>query len=588
MSIDLGMPQPAAEPLAPRRKSRQIMVGKGKHAVPVGGGAPVSVQSMCTTVTADVNATLQQIAELTASGCQIVRVAVPSQDDADALPEIARKSQIPVIADIHFQPKYVFAAIDAGCGAVRVNPGNIKAFDDKVAEIARAASAAEIPIRIGVNAGSLDKRLLAKHGRATAAALVESALWECSLFEEHGFTDIKISVKHHDPVVMIAAYRQLAQACDYPLHLGVTEAGPAFQGTVKSATAFGALLAEGIGDTIRVSLSAPPVEEVKVGNAILESLGLRDRGLEIVSCPSCGRAQVDVYTLADQVTAGLEGLEVPLRVAVMGCVVNGPGEAREADLGVASGNGKGQIFVKGEVIKTVPESQIVETLIEEAMKLAEAMPGDQPPGHARRSPSPDRRLARRRDRGYAQASRATASTTVARRRSRSGASWPNSGFIEAHAVATDWTSASSSAGVYRPGSSAGLLGLRQLIQPGLVGGDHGPQRRPPRALEPVPDRTAAGRRVVLEVVEQAPGIAGQVGRVERHLLQEPGHVGREGRLEELVLVAEVGVDHRLVAARRGGDAVDPGAGDAEGRELIGRGGQQPPPGPVRVTRHRPG
>jgi len=379
MTIDLGMPQPPAEPLAPRRKSRQIMVGKGKHTVPVGGGAPVSVQSMTTTVTADVNATLQQIAELTASGCQIVRVAVPSQDDADALPAIARKSQIPVIADIHFQPKYVFAAIDAGCGAVRVNPGNIKAFDDNVAEIARAASAAGIPIRIGVNAGSLDKRLLAKYGRATAAALVESALWECSLCEEHGFTDIKISVKHHDPVVMIAAYRQLAQSCDYPLHLGVTEAGPAFQGTVKSAAAFGALLAEGIGDTIRVSLSAPPVEEVKVGIAILESLGLRDRGLEIVSCPSCGRAQVDVYTLADQVTAGLEGMEVPLRVAVMGCVVNGPGEAREADLGVASGNGKGQIFVKGQVIKTVPESQIVETLIEEAMKLAESIEGAVPP-----------------------------------------------------------------------------------------------------------------------------------------------------------------------------------------------------------------
>ena len=252
-----------------------------------------------------------------------------------------------------------------------MNPGNIKAFDDKVAEIARAASGAGVPIRIGVNAGSLDKRLLTKYGRATAEALVESALWECSLFEEHGFTDIKISVKHHDPVVMINAYRQLAAACDYPLHLGVTEAGPAFQGTVKSAVAFGALLAEGIGDTIRVSLSAPPVEEVKVGIAILESLGLRERGLEIVSCPSCGRAQVDVYTLADQVTAGLEGLEVPLRVAVMGCVVNGPGEAREADLGVASGNGKGQIFVRGEVIKTVPESQIVETLIEEAMKLAE-------------------------------------------------------------------------------------------------------------------------------------------------------------------------------------------------------------------------
>jgi (E)-4-hydroxy-3-methylbut-2-enyl-diphosphate synthase len=341
--------------------------------VPVGGGAPVSVQSMTTTVTADVDATLQQIAALTAAGCQIVRVAVPSADDASALPVIARKSQIPVIADIHFQPRYVFAAIEAGCAAVRVNPGNIKAFDDKVGEIARAAKDAGIPIRIGVNAGSLDPRLLAKHGRATPEALVESALWECSLFEEHGFSDIKISVKHHDPVVMIEAYRQLAARCDYPLHLGVTEAGPAFQGTIKSAAAFGALLAEGIGDTIRVSLSAPPVEEVKVGVAILEALGLRDRGLEIVSCPSCGRAQVDVYTLADQVTAGLEGLEVPLRVAVMGCVVNGPGEAREADLGVASGNGKGQIFVKGQVIKTVPESQIVETLIEEAMRLAEEM-----------------------------------------------------------------------------------------------------------------------------------------------------------------------------------------------------------------------
>ena len=202
-----------------------------------------------------------------------------------------------------------------------------------------------------------------------AEALVESALWECSLFEEHDFRDIKISVKHNDPVVMIRAYRQLAEKCDYPLHLGVTEAGPAFQGTVKSAVAFGALLAEGIGDTIRVSLSAPPVEEVKVGIAILESLGMRQRGLEIVSCPSCGRAQVDVYTLAEKVQAGLEGMTVPLRVAVMGCVVNGPGEAREADLGVASGNGKGQIFVKGQVIKTVPESQIVETLVEEAERL---------------------------------------------------------------------------------------------------------------------------------------------------------------------------------------------------------------------------
>lgn len=368
-AISLGIPSLPLKPLAKRRYSRQIMVGN----VPVGGDAPVSVQSMTTTVTSDINATLQQIAELTASGCQIVRVAVPSQDDADALPIIAKKSQIPVIADIHFQPKYVFAAIDAGCAAVRVNPGNIKAFDDKVGEIAKAAKDAGVPIRIGVNAGSLDKRLLEKYGKATPEALVESALWECSLFEEHDFRDIKISVKHNDPVVMIQAYRQLAAACDYPLHLGVTEAGPAFQGTIKSAVAFGALLAEGIGDTIRVSLSAPPAEEIKVGNQILESLGLRQRGLEIVSCPSCGRAQVDVYKLAEEVTAGLEGMEVPLRVAVMGCVVNGPGEAREADLGVASGNGKGQIFVKGQVIKTVPESKIVETLIEEALKLAEQM-----------------------------------------------------------------------------------------------------------------------------------------------------------------------------------------------------------------------
>src|SRR6266568_7665644 len=371
MTTDLGMPGLPVQPVAERRKSRQIMVGKGKHAVPVGGGAPVSVQSMTTTLTADVNATLQQIAELTATGCQIVRVAVPSQDDVEALPAIARKSQIPVIADIHFQPRYVFAAIDAGCAAVRVNPGNIKAFDDKVAEIAKAASAAQIPIRIGVNAGSLDPRLLAKHGKATPEALVESAIWEAGLFAEHDFHDIKISVKHNDPVVMVRAYELLAERTDYPLHLGVTEAGPAFQGTIKSAVAFGALLRQGIGDTIRVSLSAPPVEEVKVGIQILQSLNLKQRKLEIVSCPSCGRAQVDVYKLAEEVTAGLEGMAVPLRVAVMGCVVNGPGEAREADLGVASGNGKGQIFVRGKVIKTVPEHQIVETLIEEAMRIAD-------------------------------------------------------------------------------------------------------------------------------------------------------------------------------------------------------------------------
>jgi (E)-4-hydroxy-3-methylbut-2-enyl-diphosphate synthase len=276
-----------------------------------------------------------------------------------------------VIADIHFQPRYVFAAIDAGCAAVRVNPGNIRQFDDKVRQIARAAGDAGVPIRIGVNAGSLDPRLLAKYGSATAEALVESARWECSLFEEHGFGDIKISVKHHDPMVMVRAYRQLAAQCDYPLHLGVTEAGPPPQGTIKSAVAFSLLLHEGIGDTIRVSLSAPPVEEVKAGAEILESLGLRPRTLEIVSCPSCGRAQVDVYKLTAQVQAAFDGFPHPLRVAVMGCVVNGPGEAREADIGVSSGNGKGQIFVRGQAVRTVPEAGIVEALLEEAFRLGE-------------------------------------------------------------------------------------------------------------------------------------------------------------------------------------------------------------------------
>jgi (E)-4-hydroxy-3-methylbut-2-enyl-diphosphate synthase len=349
-AVSLGMPEAPPPVLAPRRKTRQIQVGK----VGVGSDNPISVQSMTTTLTADVNTTLQQIAELTAAGCDIVRVACPSQDDAEALPEIAQHSQIPVIADIHFQPKYVFAAIEAGCAAVRVNPGNIRKFDDQVKEIAQAAHEHGTSIRIGVNAGSLDKRLLEKYGKATPEALVESAVWEASLFEEHGFHNFKISVKHNDPVVMVRAYELLAEQGDWPLH-------------------FGHLLSQGIGDTIRVSLSAPPVEEVKVGIQILESLNLKPRRLEIVSCPSCGRAQVDVYKLADEVTAGLDGLEVPLRVAVMGCVVNGPGEAREADLGVASGNGKGQIFVKGEVVKTVPESQIVETLIEEALRIAEGM-----------------------------------------------------------------------------------------------------------------------------------------------------------------------------------------------------------------------
>lgn len=366
--IALGIPKVKEAPF-PRRKTRLIHVGD----LPVGGGSPITVQSMTTTKTHDIGATLQQIAELTAAGCDIVRVACPTDKDAEALPIIARQSTIPVIADIHFQPKYVFAAIDAGCAAVRVNPGNIRKFDDQVGAITKAAAENNVSLRIGVNAGSLDRRMYEKYGRATPEALAESAIWEASLFEEHGFHDFKISVKHHDPVTMIRAYEILSDAGDWPLHLGVTEAGPAFQGTIKSATAFGALLREGIGDTIRVSLSAPPVEEVKVGLQILQSMGLRERTLEIVSCPSCGRAQVDVYTLAEEVTEGLKELTVPLRVAVMGCVVNGPGEAREADLGVASGNGKGQIFIKGKVVETVPEDQIVETLIKHANALAEEM-----------------------------------------------------------------------------------------------------------------------------------------------------------------------------------------------------------------------
>ena len=370
-AIALGIPSMREERpvLAPRKPTRKVRVGD----LFVGGDAPITVQSMTTTKTHDIGATLQQIAELTAAGCDIVRVACPTDKDAEALPIIAKQSRIPVIADIHFNPKYVFAAIEAGCGAVRVNPGNIRKFDDQVADICKAASDAGVSLRIGVNAGSLDKRLLKKYGKATPEALVESATWEAGLFEENDFHDFKISVKHHDVVTMVQAYRLLSEVGQWPLHLGVTEAGPAFQGTIKSCAAFGTLLAQGIGDTIRVSLSAPPVEEVKVGTKLLEFMGLRERELEIVSCPSCGRAQVDVWTLAESVEEGLKSISAPLRVAVMGCVVNGPGEAREADLGCASGNGKGQIFVHGKVVETVPEDQVVETLIKHAEAMAEQM-----------------------------------------------------------------------------------------------------------------------------------------------------------------------------------------------------------------------
>jgi (E)-4-hydroxy-3-methylbut-2-enyl-diphosphate synthase len=353
--------------LATRRKTRQVRVGD----VTIGGDAPIRVQSMTTTKTADVNATLQQIASLVATGVDIVRVAVPHWEDAEALTAIAAKSTVPVIADIHFQWKYAMAALEAGIQGLRINPGNIK-YQDKVRLIAREAKARGVPIRIGVNAGSLEKDLLDKYGAPTPEALVESALNEVRILEDEDFFDIKISVKHSSARVMIEAYRQLAEKCDYPLHLGVTEAGPMPMGGIKSSVGIGALLAEGIGDTIRVSLTDDPVEEVKVGTWILQSLGLRRRGLDLVACPSCGRAEVDVLGLTKQVHEALEreGLKVPIRVAVMGCVVNGPGEAREADLGIAAGKGQGFLIVKGEVVDKIPEDRFVSRLIEEAKKIA--------------------------------------------------------------------------------------------------------------------------------------------------------------------------------------------------------------------------
>ncbi|HET9672292.1 MAG TPA: flavodoxin-dependent (E)-4-hydroxy-3-methylbut-2-enyl-diphosphate synthase [Actinomycetota bacterium] len=357
--------------MQPRRETRRLHVGR----VAIGGGAPVSVQSMTTTKTSDINATLQQIASLVAAGVDIVRVAVPHWEDAKALEAIASKSTVPVVADIHFQWKYAIAALEAGIQGLRINPGNIR-YQDKVRLIAREAKARGVPIRIGVNAGSLEKDLLERYGAPTPEALVESAIGEARILEDEDFVDIKISVKHSNPRVMIEAYRQLAEKCDYPLHLGVTEAGPMPVGGVKSAVGIGTLLAEGIGDTIRVSLTDDPVEEVKVGTAILQSLGLRKRGLDLVACPSCGRAEVDVLGLTKQVNEALEreGLKAPIRVAVMGCVVNGPGEAREADLGIAAGKGQGFLVVKGEVVDKIPESEFVTRLVAEARKLAAAAP----------------------------------------------------------------------------------------------------------------------------------------------------------------------------------------------------------------------
>lgn len=355
----------------PRRQTRQVSVG----GVTIGGDAPIRIQSMTNTKTADINATLQQIASLVASGCEIVRVAVPHWEDAEALVAIAAKSTIPVIADIHFQWKYAMAALEAGVQGLRINPGNIK-YQDKVRLIAHEAKDRGVPIRIGVNGGSLEPGLLEKYGSPTAEALVESALNEARILEEEDFFDIKISVKHSSVRTMIEAYRQLSEKCDYPLHLGVTEAGPMPMGGIKSAVGIGTLLAEGIGDTIRVSLTDDPVEEVKVATTILQSLGLRKRGLDLVACPSCGRAEVDVLELTKNVNDALEreGIKQPIRIAVMGCVVNGPGEAREADLGLAAGKGQGFLTVRGEVIDKIEEKDFVPRLIEEAKKLTALAP----------------------------------------------------------------------------------------------------------------------------------------------------------------------------------------------------------------------
>ena len=359
-----------------RRKTRQLHIGK----VAIGGDAPISIQSMTTTKTSDINATLQQIASLVASGVDIVRVAVPHWEDAEALVAIAAKSTVPVVADIHFQWKYAMAALEAGVQGLRINPGNIK-YQDKVRLIAREARSRGVPIRIGVNAGSLEKDLLDKYGSPTPEALVESALNEARILEDEDFFDIKISVKHSSPLVMIEAYRQLSEKCEYPLHLGVTEAGPMPSGGIKSAVGIGVLLAEGIGDTIRVSLTDDPVEEVKVATTILQSLGLRKRGLDLVACPSCGRAEVNVLELTRKVNEAImkEKFTVPMRVAVMGCVVNGPGEAREADVGIAAGNGLGFIVVKGETVAKVPEAELVEALLSEARKVAAQKVAEGPP-----------------------------------------------------------------------------------------------------------------------------------------------------------------------------------------------------------------
>ncbi len=353
--------------MTPRKKTRRLMVGD----VPVGGDAPVSVQSMTTTKTADVDATLAQVYALAAAGADLVRITCNDSEAAQGLAEIVPRSPVPIIADIHFQYRLALAALEAGVQGLRLNPGNIR-NEDHIKTVAREAKDRGVPIRVGVNAGSLDKDLLAKHGAATPEALVESALIEVGYLEEVGFGDIKISVKHSNVPAMVESYRLLSEKVDYPLHLGVTEAGPPPGGLIKSVAGIATLLLEGIGDTIRFSLTADPVEEARAGRALLEYLGLRERkGLDLIACPSCGRAEVDVIEVASRAQAALEEERLPIQVAVMGCVVNGPGEAREADIGIAAGRGKGHLFIKGQVVRVVPEDEMVDALLDEARKLAE-------------------------------------------------------------------------------------------------------------------------------------------------------------------------------------------------------------------------
>ncbi len=350
-----------------RRETRQLHVGK----VPVGGLSPISVQSMTTTKTADVDGTLAQVYALAGAGADIVRITCNEVEAAQGLAEIVPRSPVPIIADIHYQYRLALAALEAGVQGLRLNPGNIRK-EDQIKTVAREAGDRGVPIRVGVNAGSLDKDLLAKYGSAVPEALVESAKIEIRYLEEVGFEDIKISVKHSHVPSMVASYRLLADEVDYPLHLGVTEAGPPPAGLIKGVAGIGTLLNEGIGDTIRFSLTADPVEEAKAGRQLLEFLGLRERkGLDLIACPSCGRAEVDVIDVATRAQEALEAANLPIQVAVMGCVVNGPGEAREADIGIAAGRGKGHLFIKGQVVRVVPEAEMVEALLDEATKLVE-------------------------------------------------------------------------------------------------------------------------------------------------------------------------------------------------------------------------